>query len=311
VQEKRGKASSKKDRRKRVPKRLGQAQRDLVARVKQLEEWDHVERPSPFDGEPKSRSTLIFDLMSDNTTGFVINTAIQESLAARLRLKLLTEVANLQESGIAYFQKRLLSISAGEPIDIDLPSLTQAELTALRLLNRLRFWKVSDGDLLRLRDELRAVWRGASVHSYEAEETIAHWLQWTPSREEVGQKRYSPFSPSLELGRIVMDVKNLHVQIAQAVLDHTKYLKICGNPGCVNPCFVARRVDQKYCEAGGCTDYGHQVAAREHYRKSHAVKESAYRIKSDEEGSSRKGAASTTKTKKGSKNGRQRSSKRR
>jgi hypothetical protein len=221
--------------------------------------------------------------MSDNTTGLVINTAIQESIAARLRPRLLEEVANLQESDIAYFQKkRLRSISAATSDIPDLPSLTQTELTDLGRVNRIRFWKMSDVEIIKLRDELRSLWNAVSVRSEDAQRAIAHWLDWRPSRNEVGQERYSPFFPSLELGRIVMDVRNLHAQMAQAVLDEAKYMKVCGNPDCSNRYFVASRTDSKYCEQGECTRYGQKVASRESWRKTHAVKEAECRIKTEE-----------------------------
>lgn len=275
MRSKQGKTSSTTKRRKRPSKRVQQALDDLSRRVQQAEEMDRS-YPFPFENEPKTRSFLLFDLMSDNTSGFVMTTAMQESIAARLRHKLLADLPNLSEACIAQCQTYLHSVTGREEMDMEIPSLKQGEIDFLRRL--FQFWKVSDRDLLKLRDEIRTIWTTAAVSGREAEEIMQRWLEWKPAEHE--HPKFS-FSPSLELGRIVLDPRNLHAQMVQAVLERSKYMKICGNPDCANPYFIARRNDQKFCETGICTNYGHRVAAREHYRKTQAVDESAYRIKSE------------------------------
>src|SRR6187399_1888683 len=182
-------------------------------------------------------AATIYDMLSDNYDGFVIITAAQESAAETHRPFLLTELANLSSHGLPMFQKYLTKY----------------------------FMTVSDDDVLRIRDELREIW---SHQLMKAQQTIAGWLTWKPTPDQIQSRAYSPFFPSLEFGSILLDTRNFHAQLAQAVLERNKYMKICGNPECLNPYFLARRSDQRFCEQGSCTDYGHRRAALEYWHRN-------------------------------------------
>src|SRR5206468_12985559 len=74
---------------------------------------------------------------------------------------------------------------------------------------------------------------------------------------------YTPIEPSFELGRLVVDARNLPAQLAQAVLENRDYMRVCANPDCAVPYFLAKRSTQKYCEAGVCV----HEASKEYKRK--------------------------------------------
>ncbi|MBZ5698675.1 MAG: hypothetical protein LAN18_09030 [Acidobacteriia bacterium] len=50
--------------------------------------------------------------------------------------------------------------------------------------------------------------------------------------------------------------------------DWDEKIGVCGNPGCSAPYFVKKRIDQKYCEKGACTDYAHQQHALKWWRET-------------------------------------------
>src|SRR5262249_48585119 len=218
VQKKHRKLSSQKA---RFFRRLQQAELDLERRLQaQEEDWKRVP-------EEQRRVMLMYDLASvRDATAFVIVTAQEELIAESRRPVFLPALANLRNAGIAQFNK---SVSK-------------------------RFFEVADADLLRLRDDLVTIWSAETLRSRSeiAHEAMGRWLRWKPNQNDLKWKRhryaepYLPFFPSLEFGSILLDTRNLHAQMTQAVLERIENMRICGNPDCVNPYFLARRSDQKY-----------------------------------------------------------------
>jgi hypothetical protein len=282
MQQKRRKLSSQ---RAKLLRRLQEAELDFEQRLQAAEDLR-------FFPEELREAMLQYDLESANDpTAFVRVTARDELLAERRRPLLLIELANLQDGGIAQFQKSLQSRKSTRPAG--------------------RFFTVSDAALLRLRDELITIWKagargelltkwkdsipkGARLlppeeHElgnyvevrppYWAPRAAAHqvmieWLRWKPHKGDVRDtQQYSPFFPSLEFGSILLDTRNLHAQMTQAVLERIENMRICGNPKCANPYFLARRNDQKYCEQGSCTIYGHRRSALDYWHRKHKSNE--------------------------------------
>lgn len=123
-------------------------------------------------------------------------------------------------------------------------------------------------DLLCLGDELRNIWRKPLPHL--AEPILNKWLTWVPTPQHI--KLYNrlgrntaldnelkalgtyppPFTCDLESGRLVPDLSSLRPVLIQGILEHWKYLKICANPECVAPYFIATRKDQTVCDAEIC-----------------------------------------------------------
>jgi hypothetical protein len=267
MQKKQRKLSSQ---RARLLRRLHEAELDFEQRLQAAEDLR-------FFPEELREAMLQYDLESaGHSTAFVRVTARDELLAERQRPLLLAELANLQESGIAQFQKSLQSRKGFRPLR--------------------RFFTISDAALLTIRDELLTIWKAETpeIRSEKAHEAMVRWLRWEPLKEEVYEswrvQQYSPFFPSLEFGSIRLDTRNFHAQMTQAVLERIENMRVCGNPDCANPYFLARRSDQKYCEEGSCTIYGHRQSALEYWHRTHNSGE-----ESDKQ---------STKTKKGKKNGR-------
>jgi hypothetical protein len=215
---------------------------------------------------------------------------VRELFAQDARPHLLGQLANLHDEGYARFKK-------------DYP------------LDDSRFYSMTEEQLLTLRDELRSGW-GSGTHSIERHQLLLSWLdivtpsistmdnvsafawgvgpsgkietnhQGGPIRyvvdsegKQVGEPRsmhYSAIFPSLGLGRLVIDPRNLPAQIVQAVLEQHENMRICANPDCVVPYFLAKRRTQKYCESGACVDYGHRKNALNywHRHKSKSDKQS-------------------------------------
>jgi hypothetical protein len=227
----------------KIPRKQSSSQRKKRLKKAQVAYKDRLQdyKAEGGFGDKFPEAATLYDMLSDNYDGFVIITAARESAAETLRPFLLTELANLSNEGLASFQKYLSK----------------------------HFILVPDGQVLQLRDELREIWRHQLM---KAEQTISGWLTWKPTPGQFQSGDYSPFFPSLEFGSILLDTRNFHAQLAQAVLERNKYMKICGNPECTNPYFLARRSDQRYCEQGSCTDYGHRRAALDYWHRNKPYK---------------------------------------
>jgi hypothetical protein len=169
-----------------------------------------------------------YQLLLSEKRGAVIAELV-EGYMYRTRRTVLLELANLRDAGVSRFQR----ICKG------------------------RFWRVSDGELLKVRDQLREVWsRAASLKTKQ--EILDSWARWRPD----GFRRlgYRAWIPLLHAGRLVPEINSLHAQVVQGVLEQSRHFARCRNPNCPTPHFLARRSDQKYCERGPCTVY----AQRQH-----------------------------------------------
>jgi hypothetical protein len=135
---------------------------------------------------------------------------------------------------------------------------TDADLKLLRDEIPMEEKAERDEDILRLRDELRAVW-GKPQHEVEA--TVATWFKKVPIDPE--QERWLILH---ELG--VIRPVNLAGTLARAMFQWHEYCFSCANPACNGKRFVASRKDQKYCLlTEECAKYGHRAASRRHYQK--------------------------------------------
>jgi len=115
-----------------------------------------------------------------------------------------------------------------------------------------------DGDMIELRDELRALWIGARV---SAQKTLDKWLNWRPSQahlrqyEELGfagSWNNVPFRCSMNALRLVPNYMSIRAMLIQGVFEHWGYFKKCANPDCATPYFIARRKDQTVCNSEIC-----------------------------------------------------------
>lgn len=115
--------------------------------------------------------------------------------------------------------------------------------------------KCSNDDLLKFRNELRAVWQGKAT-----EGTLERWYH------------LSPFLDGWLIffkARIILPTgKNFRAMAANICAQRAKYLKQCANPEC-SQYFIAQRTDAKYCLEPNCLQYGNRVRAYEHWRGKH------------------------------------------
>jgi len=167
--------------------------------------------------------------------------AANDVLLCEWRKTLLLELANLQDSGFARFQ-RIFQQSFG------------------KWSRQIEEWLV-----LRLRDELRKVW-DSSTPIQKKQQIVDEWTKWNPRPRpsQIGDSIYRDYRmwvPVLATGRLTPGLDSLHGQLVQGVMEQFERLRICGNPECPTPYFLARRKDQKYCERGDCTSYAQRQYA--------------------------------------------------
>jgi hypothetical protein len=230
----------------------------------------------------RSRRATIEDDLEKRSLDAFTYLSVRELFDADERPRLLVETANLRDDGYVHFRSAL-----------------QLGVKPFLFIDRSRFYDLTADQVFTLRNELRAVWtcKGNSVIA------IQHLLSWmkmsTPGTfEDLGKLadtftggiaafisalsqggrviyQYSPVVPAIELGRLIIDPRNLPAQIAQGVLEHKDNMKVCANPGCPAPYFLAKRKTQKFCEAGGCVNYGHRKNALDYWhRHKHEITKS-------------------------------------
>ena len=174
-----------------------------------------------------------------------------------VRLLLLSDVANLRdvEAVVWFWRKWLVKIRPE--------------------------WK---DDLIALRDGLRMIWRSPDHPS--ADEILNEWLRWLPSHthlllyKELGLEKgancppidYAPFYCSVKSGKLVPDVRSLRAMLIHGIFEHSSLMKICTNPDCAAPYFVAKRRDQVLCDAGDCKAQRQREHARNWWNENRAKK---------------------------------------
>jgi hypothetical protein len=172
-------------------------------------------------------------------------------------VKFLEDLANMQDEGTAYFQKKW-----GERFD-------------LRLYRYEDRYKRNDDkdsrDLLRVRDELRRLWPGhidrrtlmVMYQSSDPEEKIlAGWLR--RAGQTTTQVRWTS-----KLKAIRPNPRSLEASLVFACIQYADLLRYCRNPKCASPYFIATRTDQKYCTEV-CGLYGKRMAKRKWWKENRA-----------------------------------------
>lgn len=160
------------------------------------------------------------------------------------RKELLFDLANMHDSGFARFSRRW-----GKRF-------------------RRNQTVLSESDVLRLRDELRQIWRPEATA--EKQRILEGW-QAVP--HPIPTRPRTPFAyigarplwidiwkPVLHTGRIEPAFHSIRAQLTQGVLEQHERLAACQNPDCPARYFLAKRNDQKYC-GGECTAYAQRQYA--------------------------------------------------
>ena len=171
-----------------------------------------------------------------------------------MRQNLLLDLANMRDDGEVWFWQRW-----GREIRPE--------------LNR---------DLFRLREELRGVWNKPRDGS--ADIILMDWLAWRPSRAHLEEYKYSifpafvhssfynPFHCSVDAARLVPDSESIRANLIQGVFEHWPNFKICANPDCAAPYFIAKRKDQTVCDAEVCKAEKQRQHALNWWRENRAKK---------------------------------------
>ena len=117
-------------------------------------------------------------------------------------------------------------------------------------------------DLFQLRAGLRHIWNKPSDGSVDI--ILMNWLAWRPSRAHLEKYKYgifpafvyssffSPFHCSIGAARLVPVPEFIRANLIQGVFEHWPNFKICANPDCAAPYFIAKRKDQTVCDAEIC-----------------------------------------------------------
>jgi hypothetical protein len=139
-------------------------------------------------------------------------------------------------------------------------------------------------DIFTLRSQLRSLWGNQDVEA--GEQVLDKWLSWRPSLRHWKRYRrmgdlmpltrrredYSAFQCSIESGRLVPDFGSFRAMLIQGVLEHWHQMKICANPDCQAPYFIAKRKDQTVCTAEKCKAEKQKIHALKWWRKNRARK---------------------------------------
>ncbi len=137
---------------------------------------------------------------------------------------------------------------------------TEADLQSFRdeMLMEMEPAFASNKTILRLRDELRAVW---GKPQREIERAVDKWFDEVPI-----DPKQDAWLILHELG--IIRPRNLAGSVGRAMFQWHEYCFTCTNPACNGTRYVASRKDQKYClRTEECAKYGHRAAALRHYRK--------------------------------------------
>jgi hypothetical protein len=132
-----------------------------------------------------------------------------------------------------------------------------------------------ESDVLKLRDELRQIWRPEATivekqHILEGWQAVPHPIPAQPRTPftYIGAQplRIDIWKPVLHTGRIEPALHSIRAQLTQGVLEQRERLATCQNPDCPARYFLAKRSDQKYC-GGECTAYAQRKYAREWWNR--------------------------------------------
>ena len=114
-------------------------------------------------------------------------------------------------------------------------------------------------DLMELRDDLRSIWMS---DKRPVNRVLNKWLRWRPTKvhakpyEKTGFSQtiddYQVFTCSVSAKRLVPNLLSLRATLVQGVFEHWGRLKFCANRDCAAPYFIAKRSDQRVCDAGAC-----------------------------------------------------------
>lgn len=155
-------------------------------------------------------------------------TAVIEKRLAKLRQRLLVELANSHED-LARFRTKL----AGR---------FQPEANAMYVSGRR---------------DLRAIWSDA-VSTGQKQQYVDAWLYAALGRPD----KPGIWAP-LKVGHLILNPLSFPAQFVAAILENSQRFAVCENPECVAPFFLAKRRTQKFCERGECTRYAqNQYALR-------------------------------------------------
>jgi len=228
-------------------------------------------RASAIHRDIKRGKTTLNEVIQSQTIDFPTVLTVVELMLGDKRQDFLVALANLHDTGYQWFIDKF---SIGAPL----------ALFSLKGVRFSQFRALKEQQLLQLRNELRGVWQiddSDVAARTRIERYLRSWLAFpvVPDNNDAVisalQKRagildapYVPISPSLELGRLIVDPRNLAAQLAQGVLEHHERMKVCANPECVIPYFLAKRRTQKYCEEGICVNYAARQYKRDYWRKT-------------------------------------------
>jgi hypothetical protein len=132
------------------------------------------------------------------------------------------------------------------------------------------FWRAtpdlpreSDSELLKVRNEVRAVLDRGSTDGNQFSATLNRWLRWRPQGSECA----SPFVVNAHIRSIRINPGNLRVFLAFAVNELLGKVGHCANPNCPAPYYIKRKKKYRFCDRPACQAFGQRQHKREWWRK--------------------------------------------
>lgn len=193
----------------------------LSSSARKLRRELEAARPGTFDALEISLRSKLPDL-----------TAVIERDLFHIRPRLLVELANMRDDGLARLRKTAAF-----------------------------FRQETDSFLLNVQGSLRRAWLRSTP--LKEKQRLVNGL----IASSFATPGISGWSAPLSLGRIVLDHQNLRSQLAVAILENWRRFAVCANPECPAPFFLSRRRTQKYCESGECTRYAQRERALAWWRR--------------------------------------------
>ena len=128
-------------------------------------------------------------------------------------------------------------------------------------------------EFLIIRDDLRRIW-AKQIEIQDANNIVLGWLSEQRHSlhriEPTAVAIIQPFFPDLRTGKLLPLPTTLRVRIAMACLEHYSRMKVCANPDCKFPYFLAGRKTQRVCEQGECTAWAQRQYANKWWKENRA-----------------------------------------
>jgi hypothetical protein len=134
-----------------------------------------------------------------------------------------------------------------------------------RFLRQWGYATYQEDSVMKLRDYVRAIWE----REFDTEDVNRRLAEWLHDTGNLYPSLQFALYPDVESGELIPNSGNLAGRLALAILTRYQRMRVCSNPHCAVPFFLARRSTQRFCERGECTRYAQNQYALKWWRERH------------------------------------------